>query len=606
MTSFTIDDQKKHLSKKDEKIAFLGQVYQEQINIMKKKFNFTGDINLLLSGDENTKEAKFIQNLKDSLEKNIRNEGNLHLLQKKIEEQEEEIKKLKNKEQIIDSNDTLIKYYISVQQINEEKNRKDKDINKLRIEKEELNKKLELKDKIIEKYKKEIEDKNKILFNLPQKLKDSYIYNLSDENKNKTNREINIGEAILEEENNNEKNESLETDNLYTKEIERIKKENQKNIIILKLNYDNLIKEKENIIKKLESNYEILKKDKYQDLNKYGNEIIKLNKILMSLISNYKRIYDSNLTERLSIINFSLKKEEFDKIIMSVDKDINCNNFPLLYQSLIKTNQLKTTQPLLYTNYKKIYSPLHKLKDYKEVKIKKENIIENELKNIVGANDEEINNFFKEETNKGNLIFSKEQLEKMSKEEIIQHCININNKFIGIENYLAKYTKYKKGFNVEEFEMGEKYKEKIIEELKEKIKKLSINLDEQVKTNNKNIYIINTQNRKIDKLQKEAIIYNNILNHKNHSSSIISPNKSTIYNSSAIEFNSINSNNSISKNNKSLKKSSSLINAKKIKQPFSPRLRKKIYNNNVKNGYDRQFSPKDFTINKLKNKLYLA
>ena len=109
------------------------------------------------------------------------------------------MKKLKNKEQMIDSNDTMIKYYISVQQMNEEKNKKDKEINKLRNVIEELNKKLELKDKIIDNYKKEIENKSKILFNLPKCLKESYSNNILDEKKNATNNN-------LEKENNKEKN----------------------------------------------------------------------------------------------------------------------------------------------------------------------------------------------------------------------------------------------------------------------------------------------------------------------------------------------------------------------------------------------------------------
>ena len=601
-----IAEQKDNLSQKEEKISFLGQTYKEQLNTLKKIFNFTGDINLLLSGDENTKEAKFVKNLRDAVESNIRNEGNLHLLQKKLELKEQEIQRLKNKEQIIDSNDTMIKYYISVQHKNEEKNLKDKEINKLRNVVEELNKKFELKDKLIEKYKKEIENKNKILFNLPKCLKETYLNSLSDENKNKTNRETNN----LDNDNNIEKNESLETDNLYTKEIERIKKENQKKLDIMKLNYENLLKEKNTIIKQLEYDYERLKLEKNTDINKYGNEIVKLNKIFMSLISNYKRIYFSNLTEKYSIINLNKKKEEFDKIIMSADNDINCYNFPLSYQFLLKNKQLKVNQPLLYTNYKKVYSPIKKMeKDGEEEKIKeKQNVIENDLKSKVPVTDEQLSQVFNEETNNGKIIYSKEKLEEMSKESIVLHCINLNNKLIAIEKYLKKYIEYKKGFNVEEFEMGEKYKDKIIEELNNKIKKLSLNLDEQLKINNKNICVINSQNRKIDKLEKGTIIYNNLLKHKKQGSLIITPNRSTIYNSSAIEFNSFNSNISISnKIDKSLKKSNSLMNINKSRQPFSPKVRK-ILKNNPNNDSIRPLSPKikDFDINKLKSKLYLV
>ena len=313
-------------------------MYQEQINILKRKFNFTGDINILLSGDENTKEAEFVNNLRDAYEKNIRNEGNLRLLQKQLDNAEDEIKKLRNKEQIIDGNDTMIKYYLSMQYINEERKKDYKHVNDLKKQIEELNDKLKVKDKLIEEYKKEISEKAKFLFNLPKVLKESYTYKHTEEKGNK-DKENNLGEHNLEEVNDNYlENKSLETDNLYTNEMEKLKKENQKKIDILKLNYDNLIKEKNNLIKTIEYNYEMLKEDKKKDINKYGNEIVKLNKILMSLISNYKRIYPSNSGEKYNLINYTIKKEEFDKIIISVDEDININNFPLLYQTLLKNN----------------------------------------------------------------------------------------------------------------------------------------------------------------------------------------------------------------------------------------------------------------------------
>ena len=222
-------------------------------------------MNILIAGDENSKEAEFIKNLKEASENNIRNEGNLRILQKKLEEKEEELNKLKIREGIVDSHDDMIKYYISVQQLNEEKNKKEKNDNELRNIIEEYKKKLKQKDIIIDKYKEEIENKNKILFNLPKVFKESYVSSLSDENKNKTSRESNKGENNLEEENKSERNESMETDNLYTNEIKRIKKENEKSLIIIKLNYENLLKEKNEAIKKLEHDYEILKQDKIKD-----------------------------------------------------------------------------------------------------------------------------------------------------------------------------------------------------------------------------------------------------------------------------------------------------------------------------------------------------
>ena len=221
----------------------------------------------------------------------------------------------------------------------------------------------------------------------------------------------------------------------------------------------------------------------------------------MSLISNYKRIFLSNTTEKYSLVSLNNKKEEFNNIILNINDDINFTNFPLLYKFLLKKKQLDVNQPLISKNYKKIYSPMKKIEKKEEEKDKKkekEKGLENDLKSNVLMNNEQLLEMFKEETNEGKIIFSKEKLEEMSKEAIVLHCININNKLNNIEKYLEKYIQYKKGFNVEEFEMGNKYKEQIIEELKNKIKKLSVNLDEQTKINNQNVYVLNSQNRKID------------------------------------------------------------------------------------------------------------
>ena len=57
------------------------------------------------------------------------------------------------------------------------------------------------------------------------------------------------------------------------------------------------------------------------------------------------------------------------------------------------------------------------------------------------------------------------------------------------------------------------------EDCKQKLKKLTSLLDKEVQKNNKNMVIINTQNKIIDKLQKENILSNNILKYKNDNSS---------------------------------------------------------------------------------------
>jgi len=591
----TIDDYKAKLLQKDKKISFLEQSYKEQINIIKKKFNFNGDINVLISGDENTREAEIIKNFKEMSEINIRNEGNLHLLQQKLDSAEKEIKRLKNREEMLNSNDTMIKYYLYVQQHNEEKKKDNKDINDAFTQIEKLKNEVIFKNKLLDKYRQEIDNTKKVLLKIPKDLKDADLNMHYNENKKDDETKINENE-----EGTLKKNNSIHSDNIYIDEIKQIKKDNQKKIEIIKLNYEKKIQEKNDEIKKMEYNYEGLKLEKNKEILKYENEIIKLNEVLMNLFSNYKRIFNSHLTKKCSIINLNLKKEEFDNIIMNANKEININNFPLLYQSLLNNNQLKMVQPFLHSNMKKASSSLIINKNDEEIKDDKlnniKNKIANDFKSEIPKTGEQISQFFKEQTNDGKIIFSEEKLQEMSKESIVIHCLNINKKLNEIENYLEKYTKYKKGFNVEELEKGEKYKDEIIDELKNKINKLEFSLNEQININNKNICVINSQNRKIDKLQNDTILYNNLLKHKNINSSMLSPNKTTLYNSSAID---INYRNNIS--NKTLKKSSSVLSINKINYPLSPTIKKIPANNSIKQ-FSRQLSPKIREIRK--NKIY--
>ena len=162
-----IKDLTENISKKEKKIAFLQNSYIEQINIVKKKLNFPGDINILISGDENTKEAKFVKEMKEYKDCIKKNEGNIRILEKKLKLANEEISKLKNLNTIKNTDDTMINYYLSVQQGNEDRFKENKNIKLLYSQIEDLKKELNTRNKINEELKKEIKNKNDIIFNLP-------------------------------------------------------------------------------------------------------------------------------------------------------------------------------------------------------------------------------------------------------------------------------------------------------------------------------------------------------------------------------------------------------------------------------------------------------
>ena len=535
-----IKDLTENVSKKEKKIAFLQNSYIEQINIVKKRLNFPGDISVLISGDENTKEAKFVKEMREYQDCIKKNEGNINILEKKLKIANEEISKLKNLNTIKNTDDTMINYYLSVQQGNEDKFKESKNIKLLYSQIEDLKKELNTRNKINEELKKEIKNKNDIIFNLPFSLKEPYtpISNKGSLSKHTNNqdRQMNIsgqGGSDIEEKiselkdgqsNNNEKNvenkekeksESLQdNDAYYSSKIKRINSEHKKNIEILKQKYENLIKEKKDEFDDVKLNLEKMNDLKKKEIEYYKKEIIKYNEIFMRLISNYKRIFFSQMTPQCSVVTLKNKKEEFDNIILNIDKEINHINFPLLFKELETKNLLHMNATGEISNMRKAALQLKIMKNNNINEDKKVNEKKIKLEdNVPSPTIQQIQNVMKEATNEGKIVVSKDKLNEMSKEAIILHCLNLNNIMIEMENYLEKYAQYKRGFNIEQFENNINYKENKISELNTKINKLTTNLDEQIQSNYNNMNVIQTQNRIIEKLRKE-ILNNNIMKNK--------------------------------------------------------------------------------------------
>ena len=316
-----IKEAKKEINKRNEKIYFLEQVYTEQVNTLKNKLEFKGDINLLIAGDENSDEMKYVKNLKNIIELNKIRENDIKELEEKLINKNEEIKHLKNEIEMLKSNQAMINYYLyakNEKNKNIEKNQEYDDKIKLKNIIEGLEKEIKIKNKLIEKYKQEIDNKNKILINLPKVLKEKYTPVLSVNNKILDNNE---------DKKDNSGDESLKTENIYESEIKTIKDECEKNFNKIRIEYENNMKLKNEDIKNLQYEYDKLKIEKNNDINKYTNEIVKMNKILMGLISNYKRIFFSNLTPKLNFMNYSTKIDEYNKIVISTNQEITFDKF---------------------------------------------------------------------------------------------------------------------------------------------------------------------------------------------------------------------------------------------------------------------------------------
>ena len=528
-----IDELNKNIIKKDDKITFLQKTYIEQINTVKKKLNFPGDISVLIAGDENTKEAKFVKEMKEYQDCIKRNEGNMHILEKKLQLANDEIAKLKNKNTIKNIDETMINYYLSVQQAKDDRNKENNSINNLYIQIEGLKKEIDIKNKINEQLKKEIENKNNIIFNLPLSLKQSYTPNkllspksvtsksrqketISDEKNEKSKNEETNKEITIEKD---DKSESIQDSEIfYSSQMKRLKANNKKNMEVQEQKYQNLINDKNKEYDELKSYMNKINDFNKREIEMYKKELIKYNEIFMQLISNYKRIFFSKLTPQCNIITLNNKKEEFDNIILNIDKEINPINFPLLFKELECKNMLNMNITGNVSNMKKAALKVKKIKNIKNINInedKKVNNINSLLKiNVPPPSIQTMKNFVKESTNEGKIIINKERLNEMSKEAIIIHCLNLNKIINEVEGYLEKYTKYKKGFSVEEFENNVNYKENTINELNNKINKLKSDLDEQIQSNYNNMTLIKSQNRLIEKLQRD-LLFNDIFKNKN-------------------------------------------------------------------------------------------
>ena len=540
-----IDEFTKNMAKKDDKISFLQKTYVEQINTLKKKLNFPGDINVLIAGGDNTKEALFVKKMKESQDYIKRNEGNIHILEKKLKEANDEIIKLKNKNIIKNSDETMVNYYLSVQKVKEERVKERDSIILLYNQIEGLKKEINVKNKINEQLKKEIENKNKILFNLPNSLKHTFkkietpknvdntenLPGLQDNNNILDEKNININNN--DEGNNNEKENNEESNEFseafISSEIEKMKLNHKKDIEVLEQKYKIILNEKKKELDELNSYINKMIEFNKSEVNSYKKEIIKYNEIFMNLISNYKCIFFSKFTSQCNIITLKNKKEEFDKIILNIDKEINHVNFPMLFKELESKNILNINETGSIANLRKASMKMKKKKNVIQINEDKK---VNDTKSILTEElppptVQKMKNYVKETTNEGKIIINKEQLNEMSKEALILHIINLNKVVNEIEIYLEKYTQYKKGFNSEELENSLNYKDNIINELNNKICKLKTELEEKVQSNYNNMTLVRTQNRIIDKLQKDLLFGNMIKNKHNKCLSTINTNMNT-------------------------------------------------------------------------------
>ena len=255
-----IKEVKKEIRQKNEKISFLEKEYEIQVNTLKNKLEFKGNINKLIAGDENSEELKYVQRIKDIIYKTKLKDNDISILEEKLKEKDDETKKLKTEIELLKSNQTLMNYYFTAQKsehISKEKKEEYEEKNKLRNKIDNLEKEIKMKNELIEKYSQEIANKDKIILNLPQVLKDKYIPASSGIAKIINNSTPSDGK---------EDKESIETNNIFENEINAIKSESKFNISKIKNDCENIIKQKNEDMIKIKYEYDKLKIERKNDV----------------------------------------------------------------------------------------------------------------------------------------------------------------------------------------------------------------------------------------------------------------------------------------------------------------------------------------------------
>ena len=533
LQAMKIEDMHKMIDKKQEKIAIIEKNYRKQIEVLKKNLGFSGNIEILLSGNENTKEFIEAKNTRDALENLKLNKLTINDFERKLENANQEIKKLKNLLVIKENDKTMLRCYHSINDSKKKKKVEDKNRNDFYEKIENYERELKQKEKMITELQKELETKNKILLSIPNYFrknnKTNNINNINNISKNNETISIKSEEKNTKNPTNTDNNKKVNTKNnvnisldsdspleikpkekIYKEKLCDVLKRNQTEIQIITKKYESLLHQKEEIIK--DNNYQIkkLQKQNKYEISMFEEELMKMNKLLMKIFSNYRKIFPPFFNEKLPLVTLNNKREEFEKLLANSEKEINGCNFPLLYKIFFK----KGNDNSKIINKKNSIDNSKNKEKYKTIETDHKTFMEKNFINFEKSPSPSIEQMkeFLNEQSEDVLSIKKLQLEKMTKDELIEAYLKSVDIIHDIEKYFKKYTNYKRGFLNKEDNKEELLNK--INTYQNKIKTLEKSLENAIQKNNKNDIIIDSQNRIIDNFKKNKC--KNLFNSKNN------------------------------------------------------------------------------------------
>ena len=467
------------IEKKDVNLKSLRNNYKKQIECLKEAMGFKGDVNILLSKDEYTREYRYALNIRNTFKTNRKKAEIISKLEEKIKELNKEKTRLKeildnktNEKKILrilnnndrdkadeESEETEDKIYL-----------KNKTIQELQMKNEELEKQLEL-------YNIENNSKITLMHNLP-KVIDANIAKLKIESsKNKDMNDLSKKKFIEEAKNINIKNEE-ERKKLIEK-YENSIKQNKKEI-----------SNQSKIINEFEQKYE-------KEKNKCIDEMLRLHKNLMNITYGYKNSFnDLNPNFLMQNINSAttnetnvlyMQKDEFEKFLENEIKLINKEKYPLLFKHL-----------------------KHKGENF-FLDIINQNSGKNMQENYEMTKKSEFSSDFSEEKVAFKFFDGYEkkteiEIENMNKNQLIHYSKQFLNRASEIEDYLNKYIQYKQGYQLTQEE------ENKIRDYNRKLEKANEALDDINEKYNKSKAYLQKNNQLIDNLTKENISLKKKLN----------------------------------------------------------------------------------------------
>ena len=187
----TIAELNLNIERKQNKLVELERYYKKQIDVLKNYFGYTGNVEILLSGDENTKDYKEAQKIREAKDDINYYKRNITELENKLKNKEDEIQQLKIEDSIKINDKTMVKYYLGANASKIKKEKDNKNRNDIFNQIQKYENELKNKDKIINILKNELEKKSKIIMSIPKTIK-NHIDKKDDESSIKSDEIIKI------------------------------------------------------------------------------------------------------------------------------------------------------------------------------------------------------------------------------------------------------------------------------------------------------------------------------------------------------------------------------------------------------------------------------